>query len=167
MGDGGCGSAGVVGDGSRHRCVVPRPGVDVRDRSVWHDAAMTEQAERYDRIAAGYARWWAPVIAPAALGVLDEIKDVIAAGATRLLDVGTGTGTLAIAALRRWPQVRVTAIDASSGMIEAAAAEAARLLEPSERSRRSSCSSSRAGLGPFARSAARCAAGARSPGSRG
>ena len=96
---------------------------------------MTDQAERYDRIALGYARWWAPVIAPAALPVLDLVDAAVAAGATHLLDVGTGTGTLAIAAVRRWPQVRVTAIDASSGMVEAAGAEAGRLLSPSERSR--------------------------------
>lgn len=96
---------------------------------------MTDQAARYDRIAEGYATWWAPVIAPAALGVLDEVADAIAAGATRILDVGTGTGTLSIAILRRWPQVRVSAIDASSGMLAKAAAEADRLLSPAQRSR--------------------------------
>jgi ubiquinone/menaquinone biosynthesis C-methylase UbiE len=97
--------------------------------------SMTEQACRYDRIAQGYARWWAPVIAPAALRVLDEVESAVSAGATELLDVGTGTGTLAIAAIRRWPGIRVTAIDASGGMIEAAGAEADRLLDRSERAR--------------------------------
>ena len=96
---------------------------------------MTEQAERYDRIAAGYAQWWAPVIAPAALRVLDAIEPVIAAGATDLLDVGTGTGTLAIAMLQRWPQIRVTAIDASSGMVDTAGSEADRILSAQQRSR--------------------------------
>ena len=96
---------------------------------------MTEQAERYDRIADGYARWWGPVIAPAALTVLDEIETAVAAGARHILDVGTGTGTLAIAILRRWPQVRVTAIDASAGMAEAAGGEADRLLTADERAR--------------------------------
>ena len=96
---------------------------------------MTEQAERYDRIAAGYARWWAPIIAPAAVGVLDEVADAIESGAERILDIGTGTGTLPVAILRRWPQVRVTAIDASSGMIEMAQAEANRLLGPIKRDR--------------------------------
>lgn len=97
--------------------------------------SMTEQAERYDRIAEGYARWWGPIIAPSAVAVLDEVDDAVASGATMLLDIGTGTGTLAIAALKRWPEVRVTAIDASSGMIAAAGAEADRLLTAAERSR--------------------------------
>jgi SAM-dependent methyltransferase len=96
---------------------------------------MTEQAERYDRIAEGYARWWGPIIAPAAVGALDEIADAVAAGATRILDLGTGTGILAIEAVRRWPAVRVTAIDASSGMIAKGRAEAERRLGPRDRSR--------------------------------
>ena len=96
---------------------------------------MTEQADRYDRIADGYARWWAPIIAPAALTVLDEVASAIDAGARHVLDVGTGTGTLAIAILRRWPDVRVTGIDASGGMIAKAMAEAATALTANERSR--------------------------------
>jgi SAM-dependent methyltransferase len=96
---------------------------------------MTEQAERYDRIAEGYARWWGPIIAPASVKVLDLVDDAVRAGARDVLDVGTGTGTLAIAAIRRWPGVGVTAIDASSGMIELASAVADRELTASERSR--------------------------------
>lgn len=96
---------------------------------------MTEQAERYDRISEGYARWWAPVIAPAALAAIDEVAAAIDGGATRILDVGTGTGTLAFALLRRWPHVRVTAIDASSGMIEKARGEADHLLTADQRAR--------------------------------
>ena len=96
---------------------------------------MTEQAERYDRIAAGYARWWAPIIAPAAVTILDQVADAIDSGAERILDIGTGTGTLPVAILRRWPQARVTGIDASFGMIEMAGAEADRRLSPAERRR--------------------------------
>jgi len=96
---------------------------------------MTDQSERYDRIADGYARWWGPIIAPAALRALDEVADDVAAGATKLLDVGTGTGTLAIEAIRRWPTVEVTAIDASSGMIAKARDEADRQLGRRDRAR--------------------------------
>ncbi len=96
---------------------------------------MTEQAERYDRIAEGYARWWGPIIAPASVTVLDLVDDAVRAGATELLDVGTGTGTVAMAAIRRWPEVRVTGIDASAGMIDLATAVADRDLTRSQRSR--------------------------------
>lgn len=96
---------------------------------------MTEQAERYDRIAVGYSRWWGPIIAPAARTVVDEIADAVAAGATRILDVGTGTGTLALEIVRRWPDVRVTAVDPSGGMIEQARAVADAELTPKQRAR--------------------------------
>ncbi len=80
---------------------------------------MTETAERYDRIAAGYDRWWAPVLARSAIALLDRLDGAVAEGARTVLDVGVGTGNLSIAALRRWPEVRVTAIDASREMVRA------------------------------------------------
>ena len=93
---------------------------------------MTEQAERYDRIADGYARWWGPIIAPAAVGVLDLADEAVRAGARTIVDIGTGTGVLAIAAVRRWPGVRVVGLDASAGMIDKARADAAVALTPAE-----------------------------------
>ena len=96
---------------------------------------MTDQGERYDRVAAGYAQWWAPVLERRAIGLLDRAEAAVDAGARRLIDIGTGTGTLARAALRRWPAVEVTGIDLSAGMIAAAETEADRLLAPDERRR--------------------------------
>lgn len=96
---------------------------------------MTDQAERYDRIAAGYARWWAPVIAPRAVDALDLLEPAVNAGARTILDIGTGTGTLAIAAIRRWPGVRVVGIDASREMAVAAEREADDLLGRADRGR--------------------------------
>ena len=63
---------------------------------------MTDQAERYDRIAEGYAQWWAPVLAPAVERLLDRAEPWVADGAVRVLDIGTGTGQLAFGALARW-----------------------------------------------------------------
>jgi len=82
----------------------------------------------YDRLAEGYARHWGPVIRPAAEAVLDHAeprKDAVAP--RRILDIGAGTGALSIAALQRWPDARVTALDISSAMLEIAEREVARL----------------------------------------
>ena len=96
---------------------------------------MTDQAERYDRIAAGYAQWWAPVLEPRGTELLDRVAAHVDRGARRLIDIGTGTGTLARAALRRWPTVEVVGIDASKEMAAAAGLEADRLLSAAERRR--------------------------------
>lgn len=90
---------------------------------------------RYDRIAEGYARWWAPVIRPAAERVLQLADAAVAAGARELVDIGTGTGTLALAAIERWPDVRVTGVDASAGMLEMARAYALERLPARDRRR--------------------------------
>ena len=87
-----------------------------------------DEAERiFDEFAESYRDWWGPVIAPAAVEVLGAVE--IPAGDARsfeLLDVGSGTGVLALNALERWPGVQVTAIDPSSRMLEIAADGAAR-----------------------------------------
>jgi ubiquinone/menaquinone biosynthesis C-methylase UbiE len=75
------------------------------------------QAHRFDDMAAGYDRWWAPVLAPSARALLDYLAPVFDAGAVDVLDVGVGTGNLARPALARWPGIRVTGVDASREMV--------------------------------------------------
>jgi SAM-dependent methyltransferase len=96
---------------------------------------MTDQAERYDRIAEGYAQWWAPVLAPAVGQLLDRLNGLAPTGAGRIIDIGTGTGQLALGALARWPAVSVVGVDASAGMRAMADANADRELEGAARSR--------------------------------
>lgn len=78
---------------------------------------MTDQGVRYDRMAAGYERWWAPVLAPSARALLDRLEPLLGVGAASVVDIGTGTGNLSLAALQRWPDLRVTGIDASREML--------------------------------------------------
>jgi ubiquinone/menaquinone biosynthesis C-methylase UbiE len=59
----------------------------------------------------------------------------VAGSARRILDIGTGTGTLSRAAVRRWPEATVTGVDISSGMVAAADAEADRILSAADRRR--------------------------------
>lgn len=111
---------------------------------------MTDQAERYDRIAEGYERWWAPVLAPSALALLDRVETLPGAPTNRaspgaasggdarardILDVGVGTGNLALPALERWPSVRLTGIDVSSEMVRAVDGLADARLRPADRAR--------------------------------
>ena len=84
-------------------------------------AEPTEAA--YDGYAADYREWWAPVIAPAAVSLLDGLDHLVEADAT-LVDIGAGTGTVAVAALRRWPGFRVIGVDPSRRLLEWAQADA-------------------------------------------
>jgi SAM-dependent methyltransferase len=92
---------------------------------------VTTLVERYDASADAYLAWWAPVLEPTAQRVLDMaapgIDRVVRSGrGGQLVDIGTGTGALAIAAARRWPEVEVIAVDASSGMLDVARRQAGR-----------------------------------------
>ncbi len=74
-----------------------------------------------------YLRWWAPVLAPTALRLLDLIQDGLRARPPGvILDVGTGTGTLEVAARTRWPRARVIGIDPDAEMLAVARSEADR-----------------------------------------
>ncbi len=95
---------------------------------------MSDQSERYDRIATGYARCWAPILTPAVAELLD-MADPMLSGGDRILDVGTGTGQLALRAIARWPSVSVVGVDASAAMREMADADADARLAPHDRGR--------------------------------
>ncbi len=97
-------------------------------------ATRDQMAARYDRRARTYARWWAPVLEPAATALLDLVAPELGAPGARMLDVGTGTGTLAMAAARRFQGLAVTALDLSAVMLEQARAEVAS-LDPTVRDR--------------------------------
>jgi ubiquinone/menaquinone biosynthesis C-methylase UbiE len=94
---------------------------------------VTDEAERDDRMAAGYERFWAPVLAPSAVALLAWLDPDVEGGASRLLDVGVGTGNLTRPALRRWPTVQVTGIDAAPEMV--VATEAFVAADPASRGR--------------------------------
>ncbi len=91
---------------------------------------------RYDHRAHLYERFWAPVLAPSAIRLLDVIEPTVATiPASHLLDAGIGSGTLALAAAQRWPHVRVTGLDISAGMLAVARAASVARLTESERAR--------------------------------
>lgn len=89
-------------------------------------AAPEEPAEAaYDGFAADYRDWWAPVIAPAAVRLLDRLDSALSPDArATVVDVGTGTGTLALAALRRWHGIRVIGVDPARRVLAFAEADA-------------------------------------------
>jgi SAM-dependent methyltransferase len=110
------------------------------------DEPEEQRGSRYDEMAEGYARFWAPVLRVAAERVLDHLEAPIEAATRagsearpprmpRLLDVGSGTGTLARAAVARWPSLHVTGIDPSSGMLAVGRRTADENLAPEAASR--------------------------------
>jgi SAM-dependent methyltransferase len=95
--------------------------------------------ERYDRDAVLYDEHWQPVLDRASRRLLDRLAgrvdrasrglDGVSRAAGRapvLMDVGTGTGALAVAACERWPHARIVGLDPSHGMLAMARTRSAR-----------------------------------------
>jgi ubiquinone/menaquinone biosynthesis C-methylase UbiE len=79
----------------------------------------------YGRFAEAYRGWWAPVIAPSAIRLLDRLDGLLPPDRpATIVDIGAGTGTLALAALGRWPAVRVIGVDPSRRLLEMAVSSA-------------------------------------------
>jgi ubiquinone/menaquinone biosynthesis C-methylase UbiE len=75
----------------------------------------------YDRFAEAYRDWWAPVIAPSAIRLLDRLDGLLPSDRpTTIVDIGAGTGTLTLAALARWPKLRVIGVDPARRLLEMA-----------------------------------------------
>lgn len=91
---------------------------------------MSTLVEQYDRDAALYDAHWQPVLDAPVLRLLDRVEPSLTrlgrAGTARpdVVDVGTGTGALAVAAALRWPAARVIGVDPSTGMLARARARA-------------------------------------------
>lgn len=87
--------------------------------------SVDEAEAAYDRYGEDYQRWMAPIVGPSAVRLLDRLDgrpDLT--GPLDLLDVGVGTGTLALAALERWPDAVAIGVDPSRVMLRLAAGEA-------------------------------------------
>jgi SAM-dependent methyltransferase len=85
--------------------------------------AVNAIVERYDRDAADYERYWAPVLEHTAEHLLDYVDDYVRFvirrdGAVRILEVGSGTGSLVLRMLERWPHASVIATDGAAAMVE-------------------------------------------------
>jgi len=86
--------------------------------------------KKYDdpSFAERYASYWEPVLAPAGRRLLDALEQdglpsdpaPVPFGNLTLLDVGTGTGLLALDAAQRWPGARIIGVDPSGAMVSVA-----------------------------------------------
>jgi SAM-dependent methyltransferase len=96
---------------------------DVATRKTYDDPSFAER----------YARYWEPVLAPAGRRLLDALEQdgllsepaPAASGNLTVLDVGTGTGLLALEAAQRWPRARLIGVDPSGPMLSVARRRAA------------------------------------------
>jgi ubiquinone/menaquinone biosynthesis C-methylase UbiE len=81
------------------------------------DPLTAKTAERYNHTASAYRDLWAPVLRIAGQRLLHELAAAQAPPAQRIVDVGTGAGTLMPDILATFPQASLIGIDRSPGML--------------------------------------------------
>jgi SAM-dependent methyltransferase len=81
------------------------------------DSLTVNLAERYNKTAPAYRDLWAPVLRVASKRLLQELAAAPGPPAQRIVDVGTGVGTLMPEILAAFPQASLVGIDRSPGML--------------------------------------------------
>lgn len=97
---------------------------------VTADDSVRALARHYSGAAENYERMWAGVLHPASRRLIDRLP---LAGAHRVLDVGTGVGTLLPALQERAPDATVVGVDRSPGMVGRASARFPRVIGDASR----------------------------------
>ncbi len=82
-----------------------------------NDNHTTQLAERYNQHATAYRDLWAPVLRIAGRRLIHEVASAQGGPARRIVDVGTGVGSLMPDILAAFPQASVVGIDRSPGML--------------------------------------------------